>query len=41
MAAYPTPSASQLGGLNLSAGLRIGLFDYSLRHRQKAKRTKE
>lgn len=39
-AAYPTPSASQLGGLNLSAGLRIGLFDYPLHHRPKAKRTK-
>lgn len=33
----PTLTASQLGGVNVSAGLRIGLFDYQLRHRRKTK----
>lgn len=39
-AAYPAPTASQLGGLNVSAGLRIGLFDYHLGHRRRAKSEK-
>ena len=32
--ALPTPTASQLSGLNLSAGVKLGLFDYQL-HREK------
>lgn len=36
---YPTPTTAQLGGVNVSAGLRIGLFNYALRHRKKAKTT--
>ena len=32
--ALPTPTASQLSGLNLSAGLKLGFFDYQL-HRER------
>ena len=38
-AVYPMPTAGQLGGVNLSAGLRIGLFDYQLHRRRKASAT--
>ncbi|GAB2797990.1 hypothetical protein GCM10027275_49370 [Rhabdobacter roseus] len=31
---YPALTAGQLGGVNLSAGLRIGLFDYQLGRRR-------
>lgn len=37
VSAYPALTASQLSGLNVTAGLRIGLFDYQLRHRRKVK----
>lgn len=37
VSAYPALTGSQLSGLNVTAGLRIGLFDYQLRHRRKAK----
>lgn len=33
----PTPTASQLSGLSLSAGIKLGLFDYQL-HREKRNR---
>lgn len=33
----PTPTAGQLSGLNLSAGIKLGLFDYQL-HREKRNR---
>ncbi len=33
----PTPTASQLSGLNLSAGVKLGLFDYQL-HRERRNR---
>jgi|AntAceMinimDraft_11_1070367.scaffolds.fasta_scaffold54470_2 hypothetical protein len=33
-ASYPTPTAGQLGGINLSAGLKIGIFDYNI-HRSR------
>ena len=36
VANLPVPSSSQLSGVNFSAGLRVGIFDYSL---QRAKRT--
>ncbi len=29
-ALLPTPTASQLSGLNLTAGIRVGIFDYNL-----------
>ena len=37
LATYPALTASQLGGLNVTAGLRIGLFDYHLGQRRRAK----
>lgn len=33
----PTPTANQLSGLNISAGLKLGLFDYQLHRERKAK----
>jgi hypothetical protein len=36
--ALPTPSASQLSGLNVSAGLKVGLFDYQLHRERKTKK---
>jgi hypothetical protein len=36
--ALPTLTASQLSGLNFSAGIRLGLFDYQLHRERKAKR---
>jgi hypothetical protein len=34
----PTPTAGQLSGLNFSAGLKLGLFDYQLHRERKAKK---
>ena len=34
----PTPTASQLSGLNLSAGVKLGVFDYQLHRERKAKK---
>ncbi len=34
----PTPTAAQLSGLNISAGLKIGLFDYQLHRERKIKK---
>ncbi len=36
--ALPTPTANQLSGVTLSAGLKIGLFDYQLHRERKAKK---
>lgn len=36
----PTPTAGQLGGLNLSAGLKIGFFDYQLHQAKRRKKQK-
>jgi hypothetical protein len=35
--ALPTPTASQLSGVNINAGIKIGLFDYQLHRERKAK----
>lgn len=37
-ASYPMPSAGQLGGLNLSAGLKVGIFDYNIHRSQHSRR---
>lgn len=37
---FPTPTASQMGGLNLSAGLKVGLFDYQLHRAKRQKKQK-
>lgn len=34
----PTPTANQLSGLNVSAGVKLGLFDYQLHRERKAKK---
>jgi hypothetical protein len=34
----PTPTANQLSGLNVSAGIKLGLFDYQLHRERKAKK---
>jgi hypothetical protein len=34
----PTPTANQLSGLNFSAGLKVGLFDYQLHRERKVKK---
>ena len=34
----PTPTASQLSGFNLSAGVKLGVFDYQLHRERKAKK---
>jgi hypothetical protein len=36
--ALPTPTANQLSGLNVSAGIKLGLFDYQLHRERKAKK---
>lgn len=36
----PSPTAGQLSGLNLSAGLKIGFFDYQLRREKRNKKEK-
>jgi hypothetical protein len=36
--ALPTPTANQLSGLNVSAGLKLGLFDCQLHRERKAKK---
>ena len=36
--ALPNPTASQLSGLNLSAGVKLGLFDYQLHHEKRNKK---
>jgi hypothetical protein len=36
-ASLPTPTASQLSGLNLAAGVRVGLFDYNLNRPKKTR----
>ena len=36
--ALPTPTANQLSGLNFSAGVKLGLFDYQLHRERKAKK---
>jgi hypothetical protein len=36
--ALPTPTANQLSGLNFSAGIKVGLFDYQLHRERKAKK---
>jgi len=37
MTMLPTPTAAQLSGLNVTAGVRIGLFDYALHQPRKSK----
>jgi len=37
---YPIPTAGQLGGLNLSIGAKVGLFDYKLHRQRRQKRNK-
>jgi hypothetical protein len=34
----PTPTANQLSGLNVSAGIKLGLFDYQLHREKRAKK---
>ena len=34
----PTPTASQLSGLNFNAGIKLGVFDYQLHREKKAKK---
>jgi hypothetical protein len=34
----PTPTANQLSGLNFSAGIKLGFFDYQLHRERKAKK---
>jgi hypothetical protein len=34
----PTPTANQLSGLNVSAGVKVGLFDYQLHRERKVKK---
>ena len=34
----PTPTASQLSGLNISAGVKLGVFDYQLHRERKVKK---
>ena len=36
--ALPNPTASQLSGLNLIAGVKLGLFDYQLHHEKRNKK---
>ena len=37
-AVLPTPTANQLSGLNFSAGLKLGFFDYQLHREKRAKK---
>lgn len=41
MTMLPTPTAAQLSGLNVTAGVRIGLFDYALHQPRKSKNKKQ
>jgi hypothetical protein len=34
----PTPTAGQLSGINFSAGVKLGFFDYQLHRERKAKK---
>lgn len=36
----PTPTANQLGGLNLSVGVKVGFFDYQLHQAKRRKKQK-